>query len=85
MRWPKKRMRLWHPDSPGVRIDVWVRWPRYLFDPAFATIHEVVRERPVKMSRCISCGETLTTDWVCVGCLIEGARRETEHWNERGR
>lgn len=75
MCWPKKRMWLWHPDSPGVRIDVWVRWPRYLFDPAFATIHEVVREHQKRVTKCFVCKKTMTSEWVCLGCEIE-ARRE---------
>lgn len=29
--WPSRRMLLWHPESPGVRIHVLVRWPRYLW------------------------------------------------------
>lgn len=28
---PTTRMELWHPDSPGIRVDVDVRWPRALW------------------------------------------------------
>lgn len=47
-----KRLELWHPDSPGGRVTVLRRWPRYLWTSgpdedgrptAFATINEVLR------------------------------------------
>jgi len=43
MSWPSKRLNLWHPESPGVRVTVDVRWPRYLWNPEFATLSEVLR------------------------------------------
>lgn len=43
LRWPHRRLTLWHPESPGVRVTVDVLWPRYLLRPEFATIGEVLR------------------------------------------
>ncbi len=43
--WPSRRMELWHPESPGQRIEVSVRWPLYYLPRSFATIGEVLRER----------------------------------------
>lgn len=45
MRWPTRRMNLWNPQSPGGRVVVNVRWPRYLWrsDHGFATCQEVIR------------------------------------------
>ena len=39
-----KILQLWHPTSPGQRVTVKVRWPRYLFDIKFATLGEVRRK-----------------------------------------
>lgn len=42
MKWPTRRLQLWHPESPGVRITVDARWPRW-WRREFATRREVLR------------------------------------------
>lgn len=42
MKWPTRRLQLWHPESPGVRITVDARWPRW-WRREFATHGEVIR------------------------------------------
>jgi hypothetical protein len=41
--WPYRVRRIFHPDSPGVKVDVAIMFPRYLWNPEFATNSEVLR------------------------------------------
>lgn len=42
MKWPTRRLQLWHPESPGVRITIVALWPRW-WRRRFATLGEVLR------------------------------------------
>jgi hypothetical protein len=66
VKWPTRRLELWHPSSPGLRVIVDRCWPRYLWTPgpdedgrprAFAGLSEVLRaykrDRPPAV--CVLC------------------------------